>query len=513
MRKSTAWAIVLAIVVLLWGATFVAAQSFNINCVDGVARATPTAGGLLVHCVAFTPTPPQATQTPTRAPTATRTPVATAPIPTPTPRPTQTPTGSVLAFPGAEGFGANSLGGRGGRIIEVTNLEDSGTGSLRDCINATGPRTCVFRVGGVIALNSTLTVWNPYLTIAGQTAPGGGITLKAAKVDSTTHLHIRTHNVIVRYLTSRPGTRAESARALSISNSSSPPNNVHDVMIDHVSLSWAGDEILILWARTDKVTIQWSILAESLPNDIAGSVGLKGPNVGDTNGGGNYSLHHNLLAHHHQRFPKINTAGGPADLVNNVMYNMGSLGAIVQSPARVNFTGNYAKAGPNTRITTFVKLDGGQFYTLGNIGDGLSFGNGNASARYPAAPVTSTTAQEAYAQVLAQAGNNMGLACDGTWIERRDPVDKRIVLSVEEETRGHDIAPTDTFNDLGYIYDPSNVGGWPPIDAGTPCPDTDKDGMFDAYETATGFDPNTADSNTVLSNGYTRLDMFLAGVQ
>src|SRR3989338_4486206 len=148
---------------------------------------------------------------------------------------------SVPAFPGAEGFGAAAVGGRGGQVIKVTNLNDSGPGSLRQCaVVESGPRICVFTIGGTITLNSDLDIVNPFLTIAGQTAPGGGITLKAANVGSTVHMQIRAPEVIVRYIRSRPGTREMNSRALSINN---PQNIVHDVVIDHNSFSWSGDEM------------------------------------------------------------------------------------------------------------------------------------------------------------------------------------------------------------------------------------------------------------------------------
>ena len=122
-------------------------------------------------------------------------------------------TAGFPAFPGAEGFGRLAKGGRGGKVYIVSNTNDGGAGSLRECVEASGPRTCVFRVAGTITLDSSLEIENPYITIAGQTAPGGGITLRAGDTASTAHLEVETHDVIIRYIRSRPGTRVTDGRA------------------------------------------------------------------------------------------------------------------------------------------------------------------------------------------------------------------------------------------------------------------------------------------------------------
>lgn len=429
------------------------------------------------------------------------------------------PQAEVVAFPGAEGYGASAKGGRGGKVYVVSNLNDAGPGSLRACVEAAGPRTCVFRVAGTIVLGSWLDVEHPYLTIAGQTAPGGGITLRAADPSSKAHLRVRTHDVIVRYLRSRPGTRMENGRALTVANDRSGPDAVHDVIVDHVSLSWSADEIFLTWYETRDVTVQWSILAESLP-ETGGTVGLKGPNIG-SDGGGRVSLHHNLIAHHVQRYPKMNPSAGPVDLVNNAMYNMGSWGhAIVQGGARVNFVNNYVKPGPNTTIETFVlesDVAGGGYYRSGNVietGRITRFAPDDArsSTRYPAPPVTTTPARQAFGDVLAGAGAIHGLDCDGTWFSRPDPVDARIVRSVREGTRGHAVPAQRTFMERGYITSPSDVGGWPELDAGRPCADGDEDGMPDVWERAHGLDPELDDSaGDADGDGYTNLEEYLNG--
>lgn len=423
---------------------------------------------------------------------------------------------SIPAFPGAEGFGRLARGGRGGTVYIVSNTNDGGAGSLRECVEASGPRTCVFRVAGTITLNSNLDIENPYITIAGQTAPGGGITLKAANPGSSVHLRVETHDVIIRYIRSRPGTQAENARALTVSNSGSAPYNV---IIDHVSMSWAGDEIFISWYDTKNVTVQWSSLSESLPY-LDG--GYKGPNLGDGGTSGWLSFHHNLIAHHNQRFPLTRTGQGPIDLVNNVMYNLGTYGyANLREGTKANLVGNYVKPGPNSTISTFIRdseITVGGYYHSGNIVEpgwsveSFAPDNHRVSSRYSAPPVTTTSAQQAHEDVLTNSGAIHGLSCDGTWFDRPDAVDVRIVESVRNGTRGHSIPADQTHQQLGLISDPADVGGWPQLDPGTPCADSDNDGMPDAWEEANGLNPGVDDgAQDVDGDGYTNLEEYLNG--
>lgn len=425
-------------------------------------------------------------------------------------------TDGILAFPGAEGFGRLARGGRGGQVFVVSNLNDGGAGSLRECVEASGPRTCVFSVAGTITLNSNLDIENPYITIAGQTAPGGGITLKSASATSSVHLRVETHDVIVRYIRSRPGTSAENARALTVSNSGSAPYNV---IIDHVSMSWAGDEIFISWYDTNNITVQWSSMSESLPYADGG---YKGPNLGDGGGSGWLSFHHNLIAHHNQRFPLTRTGEGPIDLVNNVMYNLGTYGhANLRETTKANLVNNYVKPGPNSTISTFVRdseISGGGYYHSGNVVeagwsvDNFASNDHRVSSRYSAPPITTTSAEQAFEDVLAASGAIHGLTCDGTWFNRPDAVDVRIVESVRNGTRGHSIPRDQTVQQLGFISDPSDVGGWPQLEPGTSCADADSDGMPDVWEQANGLDPNVDDSaGDVDGDGYTNLEEFLNG--
>jgi hypothetical protein len=326
--------------------------------------------------------------------------------------------------------------------------------------------------------------------------------------------------VIVRYLRSRPGTTLIDSRALTIGNNSNDPYNV---IVDHSSFSWSGDELVIAWYATQRVTFQWNIFAESLPS-TEDSVGLKGPNLG-SDGGGYYSFHHNLVAHHLQRSPNISASGGPVDVVNNLIYNLGGIGSAVKNGARVNYVDNYIKAGPNTHLTTYIKdeltrRDGGGLYLDGNVtvgdnqhGQPISFLPSTLTNRivdqpFAAPAVTTTTADVAYEQVLNGAGTTQGLNCDGSWFFRRDPVDERIVQSVREGTNGHSIP------EAGYIRTPADVGGWPTLAAGTACIDTDHDGMPDMWEVANGLNPHQDDSaQDKNGNGYTNIEEYLNGMK
>ncbi|HWQ93436.1 MAG TPA: pectate lyase, partial [Clostridia bacterium] len=248
----------------------------------------------------------------------------------------------VPAFPGAEGYGSIAKGGRGGKVIAVTNLSDSGPGSLRAAVEAKGPRIVVFRVSGTIDLKSGLSISDPYITIAGQTAPGDGIAIKRYP------LSIEADEVVLRYLRLRLGNETgDDVDALS--------SRYHkNIIVDHVSASWSVDEALSIY-HCENVTVQWCLIAESLYN----SVHVKGAHgFGGIWGGNHSTYHHNLLAHHSSRNPRFVSGGGHIDYRNNVIYNWGGNSAYggekqqVGNP-RFNFTtinmvANYYKPGPAT---------------------------------------------------------------------------------------------------------------------------------------------------------------------
>ena len=414
----------------------------------------------------------------------------------------------VLAFPGAEGFGATTPGGRGGQVIEVTNLNDSGPGSLRAAIQARGPRIVVFRVGGTIELQSGLTIKNPFITIAGQTAPGGGITLKLSPDDLKALMSIRTHDVVIRYLRFRPGA---STLQTSVRDAITMPD-AYNVIIDHSSFSWATDENIDVWNDSHDITIQWSIISEGLRDpwndDSQHSMGA----LLGSQGSKNISVHHNLFAHNHGRNPRVNTAG-VVDIVNNVIYNPGDQPTTVANqwhPATpVNYVGNYYKKGSDSIRNFFIDTTGdpAAIFVQGNITPGrptddLDEVEGvvrDASLayvvenRHEAPPITETSAFEAYDQVLANAGATLPL---------RDSVDERVV--------------SDVINGTGNIInDPFEVGSWPELVAGTPPQDSDHDGMPDDWEILYGFDPNDPSNSSADADGdgYTNVEEYLNGTE
>ncbi len=442
---------------------------------------------------------------------------------------------ALRAFPGAEGFGAQTVGGRGGKVYFVTNTNDSGTGSLRACTQATGPRICIFLIGGLIVLKTPLIIRHPYITIAGQTAPGGGITLRTAAGGDV--FGTQTSQVIMRYLSVRPGPGGENhGDQIALDGTT-----LHDIMLDHMTYSWGVDLDIETWYRVVNLTIQWSLISEAL-NCSTHSKGChsKGLMIGgyagsesyDSEGSQNISVLHNLMAHDADRTPLMQMCG-TAQVINNVTYNPSVAFSHQQDNCYVppngipyinliNWVGNYHKKGPDSTEDTDLKVipsdsgvysGGAQVYVQGNIGpsrpndtlpdsDWVDPDSRQFMVSTPAvAPtVTTTDAFTAYADVLNSAGNSMGLDCHGNWYVRRDAIDARVVQSVRSGT-GH------------IINSPSQVGGWIAPGAGTPCLDSDHDGMPDAWELRYGLNPhNPADATQDLdSDGYTNLEEYLNG--
>ncbi len=427
----------------------------------------------------------------------------------------------IPAFPEAEGFGSTTVGGRGGRVIEVTNLYDQGEGSLRAAIEAEGARIVVFKVAGIIELNSTLKIANPYITIAGQTAPGGGITLKNSSKNTKPTLKITTHDVIVRYIRARPGSNPHEAGedgtldALTIASGS---QDVYNIIIDRSSFSWATDEVVSVYYDAHDITIQWSIISEGLDCSThvednkrqCHSMGL----LLASDGQKNISIHHNLFAHNRRRNPLVKTTG-VVDIVNNIVYNSGFgensfapthvRGDYGESP--VNYIGNYFKPGVNSGSGDWfidTKNEPVAIYTEGNLvpqevihPESVEWTIGTP---HRAPKVTTFSARKAYKFVLALAGANRGLNADGSFFWRRDATDRRIVQDVKQGTGK-------------IIDDPAEVGGWSKISAGTPYQDTDRDGMPDQFEQLYGLDfqDSSDGSQDADGDGYTNVEEFLNG--
>jgi hypothetical protein len=353
-----------------------------------------------------------------------------------------------------------------------------------------------------------------------------GVTLRPA-ADMDALILIETHDVVLRYLTLRAGPPSAGDGLAVLATDA---HDTYNVVLDHNSLSWAVNRNLMTWYDVHDISIQWNILSEGLdcsihPKGCHSKGALLGGYASDEGkdqpGAGNFSFHHNLMAHNGERNPLISTSG-VVDVVNNVAYNpFGSFshvdlqGQLTLIP--VNYVANYFKPGPNTDPnkysidTSSLKIFGAAIFAQGNLGprrENLGQPETNAvdpaaraylvTLRNEAASVTAASALEAYDQVLAGAGANQGLACDGTFFARRDAIDTRIVGEV--------------IGGAGRIInDPSEVGGWLEIPRAEPCADSDHDGMSDLWEARSGLDPqNPADALADADgDGYTNIEEFL----
>jgi pectate lyase len=452
--------------------------------------------------------------------------------------------GVAAAFPGAQGGGALSKGGRGGAVIEVTNLNDSGAGSLRACIDAVGPRTCVFRVSGTINLNSTLYVWNPYLTVAGQTAPGGGIQLSGKNMSSTDTngdmVIIHSHDIVWQYTRLRQGYNA--GRTSNSGGAFSIYNLAYNVVLDHNSISWSSDDMVLIYSNVAgqgarDLTISSNLLGEPLKaQSTPMSAGASTPSGNDATT--NVDFQRNLLTTFSHRGPMF--ALKRARFVNNIVYNWGYWATLVQGGIELDVIGNIWKAGPSSSAVRELRVypnndQGGSssttpsIYMAGNKGPNNpdpAYDNWSTMARQintvygsiaelgapptsyrrmsplPSAGVaiTPTSAANLEAELLPSVGASRRLDCNGNWVANRDSADTRMVSNYQ--------------NRLGFIpVSETEVGGMPVLAAGTPCTDADHDGMPDAWETARGLNPaNAADRNAYATGVvYTNLERYLAG--
>jgi len=422
---------------------------------------------------------------------------------------------AIPAFSGAEGFGANSTGGRGGDVYHVTSLADTNTpGTLRyGLANApSSGRTVLFDVAGTITLTSNLNVSKSNITIAGQTAPGQGICLR------TYNFALSGNNLIVRDIRSRLGIDAnQESDSFSITGGT-------NVMVDHCSASWSVDETLSPTNNTKTLTVQWTYITDSLNKSIH-SKGAHGygslirPSVSSQ-----MTFSHDLYANDSSRNPRPGTYnGGPLtlDFRNNVIYNWGSQAGYsgdndpntaFHENVNMNYVGNYLVAGPSTASSKRTNaFDGGGIYTkiyqssnlidgnLNGVFDGTNTGWGMFSGTYTAmsgsfdcAPVYTESASTALQRVINEGG---------AFAWNRDGVDTRVNNMVR--SAGTSGAIIDTV---------AQGGGWAlAVPAGGTKPtDTNGDGIPDAWALAHGLDPNVASNNGDVDNdGYTNLEEYL----
>ncbi|MDA0322284.1 MAG: hypothetical protein O2923_06150 [Verrucomicrobia bacterium] len=411
------------------------------------------------------------------------------------------------AFPGAEGAGRWAMGGRGGAVYIVTNLNDSGPGSLREAVEASGPRTVVFEVSGTIALASKLEIENPYITIAGQTAPGDGICLKDHK------LVVNASDVVLRYLRFRPGDN------LGLELDSLSVESGTNIIVDHCSASWSVDETLSVTPNADRVTVQWCLITEALRQSVHHSGNHAYGSLVQGNAGAQISFHHNLFAHQSSRCPRpgnvvprsIDPIGPLVDFRNNVIYNWEGDAAghnpDTNSVIRYNFVNNYYLPGFNTTGTRALRDDNpfAKAHFSGNAingsvpadpwefvaGDNSTNPDYRQSTPFTVEPVTTETAAAAYLSVMNKGGV----------YHARDSVDTRIINDVQAGTGQ-------------IIDDEADVGGWPALVSTAAPLDTDRDGMPDAWEDARGLDKNDpADSaDDRLGDGFSNLEEYIHGI-
>lgn len=414
----------------------------------------------------------------------------------------------TLAFPGAEGFGKYTTGGRGGKIIIVTNLNDDGAGTLREAIKTKGPRIILFAVSGNIELQSTLDINQGDVTIAGQSAPGDGICIKNFP------LNIKANNVVIRFLRFRLGDESKQEADAITGN-----KGVSNVIIDHCSMSWATDECASFY-RNKNFTLQWCIISESLNQ----SVHAKGEHgYGGIWGGEGATFHHNLIASHTSRTPRFsgssstpNSALELVDFVNNVIYNWSSNSSYGGEKGKYNIINNYYKAGPATKPKNKWMLNPwspyGKFYVAGNVLDKNESATKDNRLAIKADDLDSAWIGQAFAveQINLQSAEN---ACDAVLKYagaslNRDAVDARVIAEVRS---GNSSAGK---NKNGIIDSQQEVGGWPVLKTLPVLRDTDQDGMPDAWEVKHKLNPNDpSDSSTfVIDPRYSNIEMYLNGL-
>ena len=440
----------------------------------------------------------------------------------------QTTNERTIAFPGAEGFGKYTKGGRGGKVYIVSNLNDDGEGSLRKAVTAREPRIVVFSISGTIHLLSPLS-FRSNLTVAGQTTPGDGICLADYPVT------LNGDNIIVRFLRFRMGDKNQNEGMVDGSGDDDAFGGTHrrNIIIDHCSMSWSTDEVFSVYGG-DSTTVQWNLIAEPLNYSYhfeKGDTDYEHHGYGAIWGGKHSSLHHNLFAHCNSRNPRFdgtrNIPEENCDYRNNVIYDWGGNSVYAGEGGNYNMVNNYYKYGPSTnisvryRIVTPYKLPiipFGKFYVKGNYVDGwpnvtadnslgVLFNQGTEEDRifflvaneFAVESVGTQDAVKAYELVLKNVGAVLPV---------RDTLDERIINNVINRTGK--IIDVQGGYPHGTAYE-KTITAWPTLKS-LPAPkDSDGDGMPDEWEARNNLNPNDASDATgyKLDKNYTNIEMYL----
>ncbi len=508
------------------GAAAAGAHAVQAKLTSGSQKNQIVAASTFIVTAPATPSPmpsptPSPTAVPTPAPEATPepptpsppTPSPPTPSPSPSPEPVETPlpAATPVAFPGAVGYGSQTPGGRGGAVIFVTNLADAGPGSLRAALEATGPRTVIVQVSGLITLASAVRISSPYVTVAGQTAPGDGIVVRGESV------RILTHDVVIRHMRFRTGdattTGPANADGLTIHASAGPISNI---ILDHVDMTW-GPDIggLAVLGAVSNLTVQDSIMGEGLylsrhPEGTTQNGGHAyatnvTPLVGGTGYAERLTFYRNLFTDAEKRMPAIKSADC-VDLVNNVIYDWGTQ-SVAGNPRGLNVVNNWYRWGPVSSSRAMFKSQSvdadpviypDAVFMAGNYADGfvpssLSGSVYATSLRCGGLSVPADSPDAAWSAVIDGVGVTLPV---------RDEVDRRIIDEVLGRSGGYfngdgQPAPNPYWLDLAPAFAPLDV---------------DLDGMADAWELTAYGDLSRDGRGDADGDGYTDLEEYLNAI-
>ena len=434
----------------------------------------------------------------------------------------------AIAFPGAEGYGKFTTGGRGGKVMIVSNLNDKGPGSFREAASDKNPRIIVFSVSGTIHLQTKLNILGN-CTIAGQSAPGDGICIADGNVA------LAGNNIIVRHMRFRMGDKYANIGMVPGSGSDDTFGGTYrsNIIIDHCSMSWSEDEVFSVYAG-DSTTLQWNMIYEPLNYSYhfeTGDTDFEHHGYGGIWGGRHLTAHHNLFAHCNSRNPRFdgirNALEENVDYRNNVIYNWGANSIYAGEGGHYNIVNNYFKYGPSTnknvknRIVNPGKTDKipyGKFFVQGNYVDdaphvsqdnslGVYTGKNNedkglasTDKAFPFIELNTETAETAFENVMSFGGASIN----------RDTLDARIINDVKNRKGGF-IDVQGNFPH-GTAYE-KTINAWPALRTSSAPLDNDKDGMADEWEIKNKLDTDKQDASLFsLDKRYTNIEMYLNSI-